>query len=164
MNLSVCNDPVMPAEVQDLYESAFPEAERRLWNPRPRGLKLLVARDGDGKFLGFITTWSLSQQITYVEHFAIHPGVRGSGLGGKIIDSLRGNVLLEVELPDTPEARRRVEFYRRHGFEAAEGFRYVQPSYAPSLPPVPMMLMYRGEIDLRVAALDLHAQVYGVKP
>lgn len=154
-------DAFMPADVRTLYEEAFPVEERREWSPRPAGLKLYVALDDADEFQGFITTWLLPGDVTYVEHFAIHPKLRGHGVGGEIIDALLGNVILEVELPETQEARRRIGFYERHGFAAATECEYVQPPYAPGLPSVPMLLMCRGNIDAEKTAHLLHTIVYG---
>lgn len=162
MTLTDCTLPEMPAYVKHLYESAFPVEERRVWAPRPEGLRLRIARDENARFLGFITSWQLPDAITYVEHLAVMPELRGSGIGGEIIDALTGKIILEVELPNSPAARRRIDFYERHGFKAAHDVDYVQPPYQPGLPEVPMMLMCRGDIDAADAALKLHSIVYGV--
>ncbi len=154
-------DAFMPDDVRALYEDAFPVEERRLWNPRPAGLRLHEAYDDSGVFKGFITTWLLPGDVTYVEHLAIHPDMRGHGVGGEIIDALPGKVILEVELPLTHEAQRRIGFYERHGFVAATECEYVQPPYAPGLPSVPMLLMCRGDVDAEMTALLLHTMVYG---
>ncbi len=161
MTLTDCTLPLMPADVEDLYMQAFPEEERRLWNPRPEGLRLQIARDSADSFLGFITTWQLPGDITYVEHLAVSPALRGLGTGGRIIDMLPARVILEVELPETEEARRRIAFYERHGFRTVPEQPYLQPPYARHLPSVPMLLMVRGEFDVAQTARNLHRIVYG---
>lgn len=161
MTLIDNNAAQMPPDVCKLYEAAFPPEERRTWAPRPEGLRLRVARGDDGSFLGFVTTWQLPDDVTYVEHLATLPSLRGQGIGGRIIDDLPERVVLEVELPETEEARRRIGFYERHGFTAATEQEYIQPPYGPDLPSVPMLIMYRGDVDTIEAAHHLHRIVYG---
>lgn len=161
---------LMPPEIEKLYLQAFPPEERRTWNPRPKGLHLYRIMSEAGEFLGFITTWQLPEEITYIEHFAILPRLRGQGIGSEVLGQLCGNILLEVELPENSEARRRIDLYSRHGFHAATDISYEQPPYSPSLPAVPMLILYRlGDSDaaseksmnLPEAINNLKAIVYG---
>lgn len=156
--------------VKGLYEGSFPVEERRPWDDlEARALdgnpffSVMVAEDA-GRVVGFITTWRLPMAL-YIEHFAVDPAMRGRGVGGEIIDrvtaSTRQPVLLEVEMPDNEMARRRIEFYRRHGFDTIDGIDYIQPPYTRSLPEVPMMLMSTRPIeDIETAIRILHQIVY----
>lgn len=153
-------------EIRELYEAAFPPQERRPWpalmrllGSEPRfGLRELVA--DDGSFAGFVTVWQMPEGFSYVEHLAVVPLLRGLGIGSGALASLgSGPVVLEVELPLTPEARRRIGFYQRHGFTVGKAD-YVQPPYASGLPSVPMYLLTRGAVDAETAAARLHSTVY----
>lgn len=157
-----CVNGEMPADVHDLYLASFPEQERRQWRPRPRGSygpHLHVARHSDGSLIGFMTTWRLPG-ATYIEHLAIDPALRSRGYGARFLSAIDDPVILEVEPPDTDVARRRIRFYERHGFAAHPDFDYVQPPYAASLPPVPLMLMTRGHVELSRAVAALRNIVY----
>lgn len=136
--------------IKSLYEGAFPVEERRPWddlvhraldgNPFFNVAVALV----DGRIVGFVSTWRLPAAM-YVEHLAVDPAMRCQGIGGEMIDRVVAStslpVMLEVEHPDSDTARRRIDFYRRHGFSVIDGVDYVQPPYSRNLPEVPMLLM-----------------------
>ena len=71
--------------------------------------------------------------------------------------------VLEVELPDTDIARRRIAFYERIGFVLCEKH-YLQPPYNEGFPAVPLRLMeYGGQLtktDFDQVAHTLHRVVY----
>lgn len=160
--------------VRQLYIASFPPEERRDWNdlqdktsdPR-EALSLLIIRSRR-RFAGFITSWDLGG-VRYVEHFAVDPSQRGSGIGANAITRFVGMapspVVLEVEpASDGDMARRRISFYRRCGFTAHPDFPYIQPSYAPGLPELPLMLMTAGptpgQLDLPTLSDAIRTQVY----
>lgn len=158
-------------EVYRLYELSFPEEERRLWCDVlnlidfDERFEMLVAQDED-RFIGFITWWNLGP-VRYIEHFAVDEAFRNQGIGGMMISQFIAMslipVLLEVELPENGEmARRRISFYRRHGFEECTEVEYVQPAYAPHLPSVPLRLLItdRNNIDIGEVVKLLHRIVY----
>lgn len=144
--------PLCPKYLKEgirLYEEAFPESERRptaAWRSlmrsavsfRPRAI--LEA----GTFAGLITSWHFND-FTYVEHFAICSGLRSRGLGSRAFrlfmdDSPVCPVVLEVEMPETDTARRRIAFYERQGLSLLP-FEYMQPAYVPGGTPLPLRLM-----------------------
>lgn len=156
--------------IKGLYEGSFPVEERRPWddfvhratddNPF---FKVAVAQ-ADGRVVGFISTWRLPTTM-YVEHLAVDPAVRGRGIGGEMIDRTVAStslpVMLEVERPDSDMARRRIDFYRRHGFSVIDGVDYVQPPYSRNLPEVPMLLMSTRPLeDVENDIRMLHQIVY----
>lgn len=153
-----------------VYFEAFPADERRPWDDMTDKIhnghdmfSAYMIMDGDTS-VGFITAWQFPE-AAYIEHFAIDRAYRQHGFGALAIDrflSLTSTpVVLEVELPDSgPMARRRIDFYRRHGFTAQPRFKYIQPPYTDELQEVPMMLMTRGDIDLDKARHLLHHFVY----
>lgn len=120
-----------------LYETAFPEVERRdtaLWldmmttSPCFHALAIMT----DDVFAGLITWWQLTEDYSYVEHFAITPSLRSAGIGGVALDKFlserKGNVVLEVEPPTDEMPRRRIGFYQRHDF-TLWALPYRQPPY-----------------------------------
>lgn len=162
------------SRIKRLYVNSFPESERRPWDD-------LVSRASDScarlnlavishknHFAGMLTWWRLDDALRYVEHFAVEPSLRGSGIGAGAISGFvameETPVILEVEPADLDDmARRRIRFYSRCGFVAHPGFSYVQPPYSDGLPAVDLMLMTAGRsVDLSDATARIHQMVYGV--
>ena len=148
--LTLC--PIQPqhfAAATALYEEAFPEQERR---PTDAWLELMrhesqfqaYAVSVDGEFAGFITCWKPADFV-YVEHFAIAPHRRNGGWGGMALQAFLARngqlpIVLEVEEPNTPMARRRIAFYERHGFGLLRN-PYLQPPYREGDGMLPLRLM-----------------------
>lgn len=161
-----------------LYNESFPENERRLYKSaehvanfvKEKGGKFhaFAIDDGGGLFLGFLSYWTFEGYV-YVEHFAVEPAHRGKNIGRKLLshllETVSGNVLLEVEKPESPEAVRRIKFYERCGFRLREDINYVQPPYGPGQSGVEMMLMTHGDVKLRDTRdlREMLTEVYNVK-
>lgn len=159
--------------VRELYESSFPAEERRPWQELVTLLDnekrfSMLAITADGFFVGFMTLWQLSTTV-YGEHFAVVPELRGAGIGGVVLDTLLPRLMKpfvgEVEPPETgPIARRRIEFYARHGLHTFPDFYYLQPPYAPGLPSVRLLLISNSpNLDLQATAAEIHHIVYGAE-
>ena len=168
------SDPAI-GQVEELYTSAFPADERRDFSDftelLSRGaFSVLGAFDascGGDKLLAFITFWKLDG-ITYLEHFAVVPQMRGRGLGRKVFTHFLGNVastiVLEVEPPVTLIAVRRIRFYESLGLKLWDGVPYVQPPYGPGRQPLELKLMTHGEVSqglLEGSVAQIHCRVYG---
>ena len=132
----------------DLLEQSFPQDERR---PRDEqiavldddGYTPLVVHDEQGTVAALITLWVLDEFV-FVEHFAVRSDLRGAGLGSRVLAELAQcfpkRICLEVELPETDMARRRIAFYERSGF-SLNLYPYEQPAYAPDRESVPLLIM-----------------------
>ena len=134
-------------EVYALMEQSFPTEEyrgrdRQLQLTRQKCYRLWCYRQGE-RIVGFAAVWSL-EDFWFVEHLAVAPSLRGQGIGGQLLDALLemspGKLCLEVELPNTPIARRRIDFYRRHGFYL-NSYAYRQPSISAGKPSLPLLIM-----------------------
>lgn len=147
-------------EILQLYISSFPENERRQWSStddievfaKAKSDKFhIIAITLDDAFAGFMTYWDFRTHI-YIEHLAILPRLRSQRLGSSLIDyaikNISDKIILEVEHPDTREACRRIEFYRRHGFRLLTDVEYLQPPYSPHHSPTPLLLMTHGQMDI----------------
>jgi hypothetical protein len=55
-------------------------------------------------------------------------------------------IVLEVELPETDIARRRIAFYERNGFRLWTSRNYQQPPYRQGDAPIAMRLMAWGNL------------------
>ncbi|MBG6234558.1 ribosomal protein S18 acetylase RimI-like enzyme [Pedobacter sp. CAN_A7] len=162
------DDPAL-ALIKELYESAFPEQERRDWasfkalltDPRMHVDAVLDAE----QVLGFLIWWKLKDWC-FIEHFAISKRVRGAGYGSEVVkyyvEKSRGKVLLEVEPPGTHDADRRITFYERAGFTLVN-VEYRQPSYVEKGLSFPMYLLQTGaesEADIAKLIPEIHSTVY----
>lgn len=135
-------------ELCQLYLEAFPEEERR---PLEKWLKLIDEEPmfriltvmKDRNFVGFMTYWTFLD-FTYVEHFAIKPSYRGEGIGGTaltlFLELQKQPVVLEVELPTTLVAQKRIRFYEKYHFVRLSEL-YQQPPYRSGGSWLPMNIM-----------------------
>lgn len=159
--------------LEQLYLDSFPAEERRPWSeiirPEQNYGPRLYGVEWQGKICGLITLWTLSlsdasanmgryHTAVYIEHFAIDPSRRGGGVGSKVLSAVKKlenqPIVFEIERdgePDGMEVRRR-RFYERNGFVCLD-YNYIQPSYAPGLPEVPLTLM-SDKADIDPAAVD----------
>lgn len=169
-----------PAEEKDLefarqlYLDSFPAEERRPWDtivspsPSAHGPQLnIVADRHTGMPIGIVSLWRFDG-FTYIEHLAIHPSHRSNGIGSQVLHAIataiHSPVVVEVEPPTMmhPMASRRIDFYRRNGFDILP-YRYIQPPYGPHLPSVELLLMSTSPApDAHLVANTLYKYVYGV--
>lgn len=146
------------SDVIALYQTAFPPDERRnvaeferIADTEPR-FHINVFTDGDGAFLGFLTSWEWDD-FRYGEHFAIDPAKRCGGIGGEALRWFLGAdsrpLVIEVEPPTDDMARRRIDFYKRNGLRPHADVAYVQPPYDPSRNAIELKLMTYGDITIK---------------
>ena len=160
-----------------LYNSAFPEDERRLYRDashvaefvREKGGKFnaFACADDTDDFIGFLSYWTF-KGYTYVEHFAVKPEKRGNNIGTEMLrhlfETVSEDVLIEVEFPNTSEAARRIRFYERNGFRAREEIQYTQPPYSAGQKGMPLLLMTHGNVILHDmdSIAEMLKEVYNV--
>ena len=165
-------DPKEFDAVFDLMERSFPKEEYRPYTGQKALLSdpayaIYTAREG-GSILGFAAVWEL-EDILFLEHLAVVPEHRNSGIGSQLLDYLAGSakrVCLEVEPPETELTRRRVGFYERNGF-SFNGYPYEQPFLGQGTGPIPLRIMTTGgritpAEFVRIREL-LYSRVYGKK-
>lgn len=118
--------------------------------------------------VGFITYWNFGH-FYYVEHFAIDPSQRNGGHGKNVLNHLcqqiNKPIVLEVEMPEEEIAVRRINFYKRQGFDLWEKA-YMQPPYKAGDDYLPMLLMAYGNLkceqDFEQVKDRIHQEVYNV--
>lgn len=157
-------------EIWDIYNSSFPEDEKRNLNSQKKVLKnpryKMKSLKDDGKVVGFITTWDMNDFL-FVEHFAIDEKYRGRSYGKKflkkLIDKTDKNIVLEVEKPNTTQAKRRINFYERLNFKL-NNYDYKQPAYGKDKEPMPLMIMTYpatiGKVEFNEVKNNLYNIVY----
>lgn len=165
----------LPAEdvaaTERLYGLSFPPSERRPFGQllaKDAPMRLTGIYLPHGQYAGFLTLWKFDK-FDYVEHFAVLPSLRGSGIGAHALRQLTQRtprpLVVEVERPGdgNPMAARRIEFYKRVGFHILD-YDYIQPPYGPGLPSVPLLLMSTGaQMNPSAVAATLHGKVYGIR-
>lgn len=132
-----------------IIEKSFPLNEYRTYQKQkelfnnPKYRVYLSFDSNDEELNGFVAIWDFNN-FTFVEHLAVLPNYRNQGTGTKILNELKNKIskqlCLEVELPNTPLAKRRVEFYKRNGFYV-NNYTYAQPPYLKDAGEIPMLLM-----------------------
>lgn len=171
--LSVTNPDKLNFEFRQIYESSFPEDERREWAQLPDLLHNIQFKIyeiySQAKFLGFISVWDL-EQFSFIEHFAISGTEQGKGYGTQALNQVLSMnskpVILEVEEPFTENARKRIAFYERSNFSVNDQS-YFQPPYSFNKNSVRMLLMsYPTKIEpeyFEKIKAQIHDQVYGYR-
>lgn len=153
-----------------LYSVSFPEHEQRsiekqcaLMGNQLYHFDAIIA---DGVFAGIILYWTFDS-YTYVEHFAIHPDLRGQAVGSKSMRAFCRNhnsVILEIDPPTDPLSIRRQEFYQKLGFRT-NSHSHEHPAYKKAFSPHPLTVMsYPRELpkkEYRKFSNDLAAVVMG---
>jgi len=128
----------LPSEFSDfwsLYESSFPEVEKRGLSAQ-EGLfgngsyRLDAFYDGD-RFIGFLSYWEFEGYV-YLEHFAISELLRGKGNGKRVLGSLIRQtdkvIILEIDPIVDEVSQNRLHFYESLGF-IKNDFDYRVQSY-----------------------------------
>lgn len=157
------------AEVREIYESAFPEDERREWVQLLTLITIPAFRFNlifnEQILIGLISLWNL-EEFVFIEHFAIRDSERGKGYGTEVIRniiSMAIPVVLEVEEPSSAMAIKRIRFYERLHFSVSQG-EYFQPSYSNDKQMVKMLLMsYPNELlpsNVESTKKLIHEHVY----
>jgi ribosomal protein S18 acetylase RimI-like enzyme len=119
-----------------LYIQAFPSEERRnieelqkLIEEEPR-MHFNSIEDGE-ELCGLIVYWDFSS-FRYMEHLAVFPEKRNKKIGQQVLEymakHLKGPRILEVEPATNEITMRRVNYYKRNGYEVMDRD-YIQPPY-----------------------------------
>lgn len=150
-----------------IMEQSFPNDEYRPFDEQrallddPR-YTVYVHRSDRGTVDAFLAVWNL-EGFAFLEHFAVSPTARGAGLGStllrELVSSLGCCVCLEVELPNTPMAERRIGFYKRAGF-VYHDYPYLQPPISKGKMPIPLRLMTHGTLTPACTPEAIKAVLY----
>jgi predicted GNAT superfamily acetyltransferase len=147
INFVVLNESPHQSFAQTLYTSAFEADERREFSQiftltTRNDFRFYVLEDSQSP-IAILALWNF-ETFCYIEHFAVDNNLRNGGRGTTIIQDIisksQNPIVLEVELPMTPMAQRRIRFYERLGFVLLP-FDYFQPPYSPDKKPVAMHIM-----------------------
>ncbi len=140
-------------EAYEIMRESFPVEEYRPYEEQKALLKkpfYTLYGIGEEKIEGLLAVYEW-EDMRFIEHFAVSSSLRGQGIGGRALQALlalsQKPTFLEVELPETPIACRRIAFYKRNGFAYNE-YPYAQPSISAGRKEVPLRIMsYGGRVD-----------------
>lgn len=136
-------------EVFQIMQESFPLEEYRPYDEqkalllRPEYRLYGAIDDEKGQLQAFLSVYEF-EAFVFVEHFAVSPRFRNQGVGGTLLQEVKNRtekrICLEVELPQTEIAKRRIAFYQRNGFRWNE-YPYIQPPISQGKPPLPLSIM-----------------------
>lgn len=131
---------------KNVFETSFPIEERPpfdiILNIRDKTIFHFNVVYLNGNPVGIFSYWTFDK-FTYVEHFAVGEQYRNNDVGQRIMKHFLSGitqVVLEVEMPATAMAQRRIDFYKRLGFDT-NPHNYIQPSYHNDGNTLPMIIM-----------------------
>lgn len=148
-----------------LFEAFPPEEipQREDWLARFNDDKFkIISIMLDGDVVGLFTVW-LFEGLCFIEHFMIFENVRNGGIGSKALQRLKEvfpKIVLEAELDNTPIQKRRLDFYRRNGFEICS-FEYYMPPYRSSDAPIKMFVLSDFQVGEEIVR-SIYKNVYKI--
>lgn len=154
---------------KEIYTSSFPKEERRDvkdWEKLidENSIFSLNIIQKNNSVLGIITLWDFTSFL-YIEHFAIKKEFQNNGFGKQILEKISKNflkpIILEIEIPNNDLSKRRLQFYKRNGFDEYPE-KYIQPSYRNDNCRIEMILMHKKEFPFATAKETIYQQVYNL--
>jgi ribosomal protein S18 acetylase RimI-like enzyme len=91
----------------------------------------LVARDGDGRAVGYLLatvnsgspTWAAVERFAYIESVSVLPELRGAGIGKRLLDAASEHLdelgVSRIELTAVARNAEALRFYEREGFSVS---------------------------------------------
>lgn len=122
-------------DFEKLYRLSFPIFEQRTEEQQMQAFLSpsyhLTVYAEEETFVGFIAYWEFTHYL-YIEHFAIHPDLRGKGYGSIVLKTLQDGydkrLLLEIDPVTDDISAKRLHFYELNGF-TANPYPHVHPPY-----------------------------------
>jgi len=126
--------------------------------------KLIRIGDDDKRY-GYLGYYPLKDSF-FIEYLVIDDKYKGQGIGGEallLFAKEHSPLVLEAEPPETDIKKRRIAFYRRHGF-CVNDREYYQPSYGEGLSPVRLLLLSSPTKleDTDATVREIYSTVYSI--
>lgn len=132
-------------EFWQIYQSSFPENEKRFLNEQERIFKnsLYFANIIKTKeIIGILCFWMINEYY-FLEHFAIKKEKRGENFGSIALENFiknKQNIILEIDLINDEISQKRLNFYDKFGFYKND-FKHFQAPFRKNSPPVELILL-----------------------
>ena len=120
---------------RDIYDRSFPVHEQR--TPLQQVQAFADPRyhlDGwieNDRLIGLMSWWKFDSYL-YIEHFAIHPEVRGKKYGSLLLQHMKEahaeRLILEIDPVTDEQSARRLRFYQHAGF-SDNPYLHIHPPY-----------------------------------
>ncbi len=116
--------------IKEIYENSFPKSEQipfnDIVNSKLPNAKLIAIIQHD-IVLGFFFVFN-AKDIVYLHYFAVEERNRNKGIGSNSLNMLKNiyknqTFIVSIEEPITNFSKRRINFYKRNGFESV-GYKY----------------------------------------
>ncbi|MBR5314736.1 MAG: GNAT family N-acetyltransferase [Clostridia bacterium] len=156
-------------ELFSLMTRSFPSAEYRKKEKQyalldDSNYEVVVYKDEE-IIKAFIAAWNLGSFV-FAEHLAVLPEVRNGGIGSNFLkeylSKLSLPLVLEVENIEDEISKRRINFYKRIGFELSD-ICYNQPNFDNTDVIIPLRIMYydkNKKLDLSTVESTIFQKIY----
>lgn len=148
VNRITSNEDEKLEKLFELYLKSFPLSERR----SVKQIECLIENQAnmyfnsievDDVLCGFLVYWKIDKMY-YLEYLAVFENMRNLKIGEKLLgwieENLHGLRVFEVEPPTDEMSTRRLNFYKRNGYEVIDTT-YKQPSYSDDNDDLPLWVM-----------------------
>ncbi len=140
-------DSPLYKEFEAIYKVSFPIFEQRTTAQQVSAFASPVYHldciTEAGEVIGFIAWWDFAYGV-YIEHFAIHPRLRGKGYGGDILNHFirqrNKPVILEIDPVVDEISAARLRFYKGYGF-VENPYTHTHPAYRPEYNPHSLVIL-----------------------
>jgi len=128
-----------------VYEQRNEQQQISAFNDRHYNLYFLEGKDESGNdvMLSFIAFWDFKDYV-YIEHFAVNDKYRGANIGTdtliKFKETVKKNVVLEIDPVIDDVSSKRLEFYKRIGFGLCS-YKHTHPAYDERYKPHELLVL-----------------------
>ena len=160
-------------EVFKIMNISFPKNEIRTYEDQKKLLNnpkynLVVKEDENKKVVAFMAVWKLNG-FDFIEHLAVHPDARGTGIGTKLIKEYlnfsKKSVALEIAVPNNKDKNtiRRKNFYEKLNFKLNDNMYYQLPLRKGGSKMEMKIMSYPeklSDIEFKKIEKEIHEKVY----
>ena len=158
-------------KVYRIMDRSFPPSEHKTYEGQlaqlsEPGYRLYGLETEAGEITAFAAIREF-ENFVVLEHLAVDPDHRNGGQGAEIVTHLlemvHTPICVEVEVPDTEDAVRRIRFYERLGF-FLNPYDYLLPHRSGGGDPTPMKIMtslrYASEEEFSEIRDRIYTDIY----
>lgn len=131
----------------EVYAISFPVHEQRNASQQitafdNKHYHLIIKTAGE-KLVSFIAYWDFKDYV-YIEHLAVNPELRGQNKGSELLEDfaemISKAIILEIDPPINKIAKKRLEFYKKLGYEV-NSYVHFHPAYNEIFTPHELIIL-----------------------